>query len=523
MSSVIFFPSKWNIDHSWTRVSCIGKNTLNNPVHVTIKNVPYLIMVYATDKSRVGWEPAATDKSRVICIPSDELESFRMQGVILSYETLTSETFRLFFSDHNAISLFNNHYIGAGRIINHDPMRNFFGIKSINPYSWLEIKNIRTAPFPSEFDLDYLSDSIQSAIDQSQPCPLLNLFVYVDIGEEGCQINATAKLQSQVRTHEISSFTQLGEIVTAYKPDQLIYSIKYQFEDQIERIPIRGAYINWFDLPLQSPKDLSELISMWDSIGFNTLSNLSKFWKQDFTTHKSNGLEYEMIDLLSTIEPTFIPKIVKFTKQGVFKPVWTQNPNILLSNCSCGSIKEYFRNSGFEWVAIMSGCVAIPSSVIWADQIAVVYDVQPSESAQKDILAIARDSDRLLVDSRQMIHRIGLGPICNPPFKLMNKYIVKLVESIVYQRNDLQITPERKDFVITAIVNPTENDSLVKQMQENGILSLRTRCHVKYIQTTSGPILYDTVLKNPDKYFNELDLAWYNSFVLSKLEYLCKK
>jgi len=490
MSSVKFFPSRWSIDPTWTRVFCLGKSGPPgySQISVTIPFNPYLILTGSLD----------------------ELDFYVANGFLSQPPvSIGKEIYRCFFSDRSALQKFVRDYSGPAKVILPDPLRAFFVFRGLKPGNWQEIYNIRTG-HQGVHELDFCSDEILSFNQGGNPD--LNLFLVIN----GDQVTLTVDYFGQLRSH---SFTGVGPIRTMleqYSPDRVIYYI-YPNTDYTLFFE-KGACIDWSKIQSTVPLTSDELHRDWNEVQADLIvQELSNFWVQDISTQLESDLIKEAIDLIQMIDPTRDLRI-HHPKQGIFKNVYyTPVTNFLGTSV----LEEYFFGSGVEWLLCKLGAINVPNS-IWIDDTYVVT-THPYHGSNQASLAIVSDSDRVLVDSEMKLHRSGMGPLTYPPFPLFDKIFLGIMESIISGRKVMFPPNETSDFIITTFLSNTLAKttepyvSLAKQLQELGELPVKFKKRIHYIQTKEGPILMELVDYDRAKWFAQLDTDWYNRIIQSTL------
>ncbi len=501
MSSARFFPTRWNINPSWTHISSSGRSEFGFPVHVMLKNEPYLTLLYSNDDFY-------------------ELDSFVSNGVILkSPENVSPGLYRVFFSDKNGLELFLQEYNGTADIVQTHPLRSFFISKRIQPGNWQEILNIKTPPESQDStNLEFYSESI-SSLEVTEP-KSLNLFLVADKG----LVTLTIDFQGQTRNHSFDTWTsEVIRIVQEYGPNRIIYYVP----DGIPSLEFgsRAAFIRWNQLDLSTPENSSDMHRLWSLLKCEEkIRSLSNFWKQDITEHLSNSEQEEATDLIRTIDPLFTPKPNGTKIQGIFRDPWLTP---IEKNFSVSPpVQKYFLNSGFEYLLTE---LTYPRSndLLWISPQFIATRTPIDINSQKQLLIIIGGPDRILIDIHGKIHRTGLGSITYPPFRLLNKYFLSAVESLLHGRTSVSVPPAiEEDFIITKFISSStistvETDKLLaRQLQELGKMPVKFRQLVSYIQTTSGPVLMTLVEKDPKRYFSMLDLDYYTNEIYKNLSRL---
>ena len=512
MSLVKFFPVSWSIDPNWTYVSSIGRTPDRRSVNITTNNSPSLILSY--------------DDHNQADVGKSELKTFLMNGTISEEPTLISNgVYSVSFLNKCSLETFTKLYTGTARIIQRDPLRTFFATRKINPGNWQEINHIKTAPFicESSREFNFYSEDLQSLSD-SQEQMVLNLFLVVDRAKSDGSISITVDLSGETRTHVVDDFSTLAQCIREYNPDRIIY---YQHDT----VDLQGYFcpktvvIDWSrlsSLDSQKPNDSLELAQFWSvSGGEEIIRKISNFWLSDISRWLCSDQIKELIDLIRVWYPQFQARIYNTNRQGIFRQFWLSPLSNLRIRPGYDQIVTHLGKNVIL-LLIQIGVYEIPNDTIWIDSSGIATESSLGPESQRQLVTVIVDSDRIYIDSQGNVHRSGLGPLTHPPFKLLDKYFLNVLERLINpDLQTLEVRAEQDDFIITSIISSSLNSvksaksepysTLTKQVQELGLLPVKYKTTIQYIQTVSGPVLMELVNKNRSKYFSILDYQYYHN------------
>jgi len=481
MSWVKFYPIKWWLNLDWSQVSVIGRTSSGNPIRVNLDYYPTILMIYPTGQA-------------------NELPIFQNNGFIECFKCL-EQVCLVSFINRFYLESFIRDYSGPAKIRQVDQLRMFFWSKALDPGKWQEVTNIYSRPEDRDNTFDFHAQQIQSF---SGPSPLvLNAFLV-----KSDKISITYQDSQNKRTLTFDNWSDLIQSVSDSQPDRLIY---YPNIPPGLSVP---SSINWQSLSQTIPDNSLSLAEHWSVInGDKMLDNLASFWKIDPAQHLNTGIMSEGRDVISLLDPNVEPRMVEVKRTGQFNNFGLIPMDKLIEASSVSpGLKSAFHGTTYQSILFRWGIVNLPKDTLWIgeDSIAVESGNLP--------LAIIRGPDRLWVDQNRKLTREGYGLLSNPPFNLLNKYVINLILAKINSIPIGSISPiqsNRDDFVITTNLTNCSSSPLIKQLQELGKLPVRFRLKVKYVQTINGPVLMELVDNDPDSYFKILDLNYYDRIISS--------
>lgn len=480
MSSLSFFPIRWSINSSWTRVFCYGKTSPNERIGISLPLNPSLLFLGS----------------------SIEIDSYVMNGFLSQPpDYLGKGVYRLSFSNRKQLQDFTRSYHGPGKVIKQNPLRSFFRSQKLSPGNWQEILDLETGEFPSQVPLNFHSRRIRTLEGREQIS--LNLFLFVDCDE----VSLTAEYLGQNQSHSFRGTHLIKKIIEDCSPDSLIYFITPESDYCGPEDSNYRKKIDWSRLEDTRPTSGEHLLQLWtEGQWMKKLREWSNFWSHDITEHLEEDIEKEAFDLIQGLDPSQDLSIQK-PQRGVFRDVYWTPIQVPL-----GTLGDYFLHSEFEYLLIQLGLVQIPS-LLWVDKSRIVTRKPISEESQVGLLAIISESDRVLQTEKDLF-RSGMGPLTYPPFPLFEKAFLQRIKG---ERPDVPDVLDTSDFAISIRFSLSQSvppyTVLAKQLQEGGQLSSCFRQNVSYIQTFKGPILLELINQEKEKWLDQIDIEWYERYI----------